>query len=104
VLVIANLDHLGRYDPAGTEFYTQLIDWLNEHGITLLVTASGGPLLERLDFEYAVSVPKSTPSLATRTVAVCQRGDCNACIFQSMVKSGHIDCARSISDLRPPAA
>jgi len=103
VLVIANLDHLGRYDPAGTEFYTQLIDWLNEHRITLLVTAAGGPLLERLDFEYAVSVPKSTPSFSTRCVAVCQRGDCDACIFQSMLKSGHIDCARACPDPGPAA-
>lgn len=103
VLVVANLDHLGRYDPAGTEFYTQLIDWLNEHKITLLVTAAGGPLLERLDFDYSVKVPKPGPSPRSRTLATCLWGDCDSCVLRSLVESGQMDCAKLNADRVGPA-
>ncbi len=92
LLAVANVDRLGAYDPAGTGFYAEFIDWLNDHEITLMVTSVGGPQLERIDFEYSVQAPPPDSSGRNPALGICHWGDCSNCIFRELYESGRMRC------------
>jgi hypothetical protein len=93
VLAIANVDLLEESDFAETGFYGQFIEWLNSHEITLVATATGEPLLERLDFEYFVAVPPRPAGDQRAALGVCQWGDCANCLIKQMSLDEVVTCA-----------
>jgi len=105
VLAIANVDLLEEFDATGTGFYGQFIEWLNSHEITLLVTATGEPLLERIDFEYSITLPSGVSDRRRPPLGVCQWGDCTNCLIRELFPSGEIFCLSSETlDSRVPAS
>jgi hypothetical protein len=105
LLVVANVDLLDEFDPSGSGFYTQFIAWLNSHDITLMVTSTGEPLLEQIDFEYSVA---ASPKVGLRTaLGICQWGDCSTCIFRECLAANELACAapeRPAGPTRPASA
>lgn len=93
VLAVANVDILAEFDPAGSGFYGQFIEWLNSHEITLLVTSTGKPYLERIDFEYSVHVPLRDGREPLPSVGFCQWGDCTNCLFRDRWTTDELRCA-----------
>jgi hypothetical protein len=82
VLVFANIDLVSALDRASRAFVGRMIEFLNSHDITLLVTAAGRPLLERVDFEYSLTLADSLPERFRTGAAVCQWGDCDTCLVR----------------------
>ena len=93
VLVLANEDRVEVYDRAHQGLFGQFIEWLNSHEITLVVTSTGPPLLERIDFEYSITVPPDLPQGVRSALAVCQWGDCTNCIVKQFFPGGELQCA-----------
>lgn len=90
LLVVANVDLLDEFDPSGSGFYAEFIAWLNGHDITLMVTSTGEPLLEQIDFEYSVA---ASPKVGLRTaLGICQWGDCSTCIFRECIAANELAC------------
>lgn len=92
LLAVANVDRLGAYDPAGTGFYGQFIDWLNDHEITFMVTSTGEAQLERIDFEYSVNASPPDPTGRSLSVGTCHWGECSTCIFRGLYEAGRMRC------------
>jgi hypothetical protein len=82
VLVLANVDLVSEFDHYREKFVGDFIEFLNSHDISLLVTSTGRPLLERIDFEYSLTLSDSLPGRFAVPGAVCQWGDCTACFVK----------------------
>jgi hypothetical protein len=97
VLVVANVDLLGSYDPDRRGFYGQFVEFLNSRGITLVVTSAARPQRERLEFEYSVTTPAELPERYRTTAPLCQWGDCNNCLVRSFFSEGELACSGQLA-------
>jgi hypothetical protein len=99
-VVVANVDVLEEF-KAGELEYGRFVEWLNSHEITLIVTAVGEPMLERIGFEYSVMVPSALGEGLRPYLAVCQWGDCTNCLFKQLSLEREVRCSsQPVSD--PP--
>jgi hypothetical protein len=96
VLVLANLDLVSAIEDARPRFVGHFIEFLNSHDISLLVTATGRPLLERIEFEYSFTTSEALPERFRTDAAVCQWGDCSSCIVR-LFPQGELVCLSGLA-------
>ncbi len=109
VLVVANIDRIEPFDRAHRGMFGQFLELLNRREITLIATTTGRPLLERIEFQYSVTIPTSLPRSVGATAAICQWGDCDSCFVQRFFSDNELVCisrlamrARAVESLRAP--
>lgn len=98
VLVMANMDLVSPFDSDHPKFVGRFIEFLNSHDITLLVTATGRPLSERIEFEYSFTTSELLPERFRTDAAVCQWGDCTSCIVRLFPQGELVCISRLASD------
>jgi len=94
LLVLANVDRIAAFDHERPKFVGDFIEFLNSHAISLLVTSTGRPLLERIDFEYSLTTTDSLPEGFRAGGAVCQWGNCLDCLARCFPASELVCLAR----------
>jgi len=98
LLVIANVDLVSAVDLGRPRFVSGFIEFLNSHDISILVTATGRPQLERIEFEYSFTTSESLPQRFRTDAAVCQWGDCDACIVRLFPEGELVCISRLVED------
>jgi hypothetical protein len=104
VLVVANADLVCRLDPKRKGVMAPFIEFLNSREISFVVTATGCPCRDRAAFEYSVTISESLPEQFRTTAAVCQWGDCDACLVPRFSREELVCSSRLWENLRRGSA
>lgn len=100
VLAFGNVDLVPASPGSERCVNGRLIEFLNSHEITLVVSAVGKPLPERIDFDYSIATPEVLPRAARGVSAVCQWGDCHDCIVQRILPPEEVVCVAQLVSWR----
>lgn len=104
VLAVANVDLLEGFDSARRGLYGQFVEYLNAQEITLIVASTSRPQIERIDFEYSVTLTSSLPGPVQPGSPVCQWGDCSSCVVKWYFRSEEVACIGALRAQPPRAA
>ena len=97
VLALGNWDLLPDLPGQERRSWAGLIRFLKHNEISLIASAAGRPLPERIDFDYSIATPELLPSTVRGIAAVCQWGDCHDCVVNRFFPQDEVVCINRLA-------
>ena len=101
VLALGNWDLLPDLPGADRRSWSGLIRFLKRNEITLIASAPGRPLPERIDFDYSMATPDALPRTVRGIATVCQWGNCRDCVVNRFLPTDEVICINRLTSGPP---
>ena len=101
VLALGNWDLLPELLGPERRSWGGLLEFLKHNEVSLVASAAGRPLPERIHFDYSIATPEVLPGTVRGIAAVCQWGDCNDCVVNRFFPMDEVICVHRLGGAPP---